>query len=530
MAWLNSFKLFIFLMFLGFSNSSWANTCFADAAEGGLTSDEEITCYRSILGASANLDVSVNITGLENYRSLVERIAATNPTMIRTDPVFATLSTSAAGVFYSNSLCGDSVNTPEFCENMRRLALIHEPSGNYVTNYCRRLGSAHEHCTQYVESLHAAIEGWSGNPPSPGLSAFDCTGATVNRLYCDDVVTSMLATAKCNDVVTRNDLAVDCGAYATERFSASGACTMEMWSGMRAGDSTAAVTMSSCAGTPEEGPAPPPPPAAIAAASVDTTGPSGGDITGPTGGGDDPVNDPPTPSEEDPTADLTALADNVAASTFGGMPANFSMNSMDATSQVPGVEPDGPSGGGISAAGEARMGGFNHGNSTAVSPLSRVLPPTRGNPGGSDQGPSAAGGSPGGGPGGGVAGGSGINSGSGANGAGGSKRRRGGVSRYKSLSDRMNKGNHGTDVPPSGGAGAESAIDKQVKQALADRERAAGAAGLDRNALQDALNRNLGQTGGNNQDMLMRASYFPGHSEVYIWMHQRSDLLDEQGK
>ncbi len=515
-------KLFISFSFLCVSQSGAASDCFIDAANNGNLLGPDLGCITAILATNPG-PPGIDTSSMAAAIPALEREYRNNSN----DQAFEILSQGARQVYYNSDFCGHAVssNVPRAsCDHMRHLSLLH-PDGQYENNFCNRLANGHPHCSAYM----TAIASWMESRSNAFGTVADCDSGLASKLYCDDTISSFMQTDACDG---RNTTESNCLTYLNSRFtntSVRNSCTFDNWNERFTSGDRAVPDMGDCTGA-----------GAVTTAGADADDDDDADDSsnpapesGPgdvTGGDNSAPEETPTSEDEE---DLIAAMDQAAADTFGGMPGNFQQASLDATTQVPGVSVNGPGGGDVSGAGLGPQGGgFNPGSSTAIPGVSRLARPTRGAPGGKPKnggGSGAAGGGAGAG-GGGVAGAGGLgNQGGGARGGGG-RRRGGGASVYNSLAKNMNSGFLGTDGPgasSSGGAAAikESPVDKKIKKAIADNKKN----NLDKAALQRALDKNLNTPGGR-QELVLRSSYFPSHSEVYLWLHQQSDILDESGK
>ncbi len=440
-------------------------------------------CLDLALGSSTR-------TSRDWQSSMRHQFAALPPS----SPIRQTVSERAALIYYNddlycnnNSSTGGTFGVPNqtqtSCNNVFRVLSQLHPSGNYQY-ICHNVNDP-SHCS----------DRW----PSIASQLTVCDEDNAHKSYCHRLVRGFLNRAEECSAASTND---QCSTYVASRMTQD-PCSFDNLDIDQCvpANAVGGASAPAVAGTPGDGGDPP----------DDTT-----------------ANDPPGLTDGD-QQDLIDAANNVAADTFAGG-GQFNPANLRGQTNIPQVTIDGPNGGNINAAGFQGGIGMDPGRSTALPGIARLAPPTGGRPGGTPKQGGNAGGAGGGAVGGGGiagAGGLGANAGGGGGAAAG-RRRGGGGSAYSSVAKDMVSGFMGTDGPKTSGAPnarAASAVDQQVQKAIEDNRRN----NFDRNALQNALDKNLNSPRGR-QELVLRSSYFPDHSEVYLWLHQRSDLLNENGQ
>ncbi len=398
----------------------------------------------------------------------------------------------AMEVYYENKFCGESGKLGDApCTRLGQLARI-TPMGMYAYN-CT--GHSNSKCTTISTAIRDVLK--------------ICDDNNRSKNFCNKIIGDFLNSQACSNASSE----AKCRAHFVSRLPGE-TCHISNYDAK------------TCAGP--------------FAGEVGTAGISDTELADPivepindaSDTGNPGPNDPPITDAD--AQDLAEVTDQVAQQVFGGGGmAGFGSNIGGASNgnlNVPNPQVNNPTANGPGVSGDFSGAGLNPGSSSALPATARLFPPTRGRPGGASKGggaaPAAGGG--GGAGGGGAIGGGGVNPGGNP---GGSRRRGGGggVSRLNGLAKSMNSGFIGTDGASSGGSGAassqvQSPLNRKVRAQI-QRNNALEAAR--RASIQKAFNKNLNRSGA--RDLLMKASFFPSHTEVYLQLNQNADLLDEKG-
>ena len=397
------------------------------------------------------------------------------------------LSQKASKIYYNNDFCKDPgvgryqiPNTPRTsCDEVFRVLAQLHPSGMY--HYTCPMGSP-AHCKTHAQ--HIAI----------GLK--DCNKDTKHRIHCDTLVKDFLTSPKCSASAKTND----CKTYVAQQ-STSDTCGYGNYD------------KSICVGPTDD-------------AKKSSVAGDGNPNESSEGGAEDPGNPVPEALTSEDAKKLEKLLPQVAQSAFGGLPFD-SRNNTNARLQVPKTNLQAPSAAAMGGGGYDGPGGtgYNPGSNTALPAIADLAVAQEGSPGGTPKGGGQAG-SPGASGGGGV-GGQGVRpGGTGGGGGAGKKARRGRrSSRFKKVASSLGRFKSADGAIASAGAPvqAESAVDKKVREQL-KRNREQGPDNQER--IRNAFNQNLNR-GISGQSLILKASYFPDHKEVYLELNQTNDVIDE---
>ena len=414
----------------------------------------------------------------------LQSFAASNPN----SNIILTISQKAAEVYYSDSFCGklNPKISKILCYRLGKLAQLH-PSGLYAAS-CSKLDPKPCSCAP----LRAAIIDTLGY----------CDTDNRYKNLCNELVAGFLSSPKCS-----SGSKAECLSFVANQ-KVSDSCgindTPSNWGANDLALCTGATGAPNCSVTTAE----------VSDPSIDPTGATGG-------GG----NGSETTSTDE---QLASAADRAFGNTGLG---NFDRASTSGSLKVPSVKAESLRGGSPSNNSSAPLqgGGVQTAALSNLPATTRFAPPTRGEPGGkkaqqtptannANGGGSALGGSP-------VPS---SNTGSSARRAR-RRRRRGGGSRLKETADGLARNSFmGAD---GGGNSAGNTIGNKLDpQIKAQIEKNQARALADKGALNKAFQKNLRRIGGNEQDLFLKASYFPSHTGVYLWLNQNGDLLNESGQ
>jgi len=487
--------LFVLIILVGIPEAFAVPTnvdCFENAAASGNLVAQDLPCIRSTTALSTDPTLHANNLGARAAIQNLQNQQKNNPN----DDIFKSLSEDAASVYYNSTYCGESNQVGAIqCSRMGELARLHT-DGMYANNY--NCTGSHPNCSAFSKAMVSALGGICDKNGNMG------------KHYCNSIIRNFLSQSYCNGSATQ---ATCLGEFDTRLSSANPQQAKCIYSEYDIGDD-----MSGCTGGA-------PMNAARADDSVED------------GVGDNPDATPISstgPGDEgtEGNSTLDNAAANAAQSVFGnGVYSRSGSSDVNGKLSIPSVKTANANIGEVSPNNsQSQMASLQAGGLSNQSPLTRLAPPTRGNPGGkgknSPVGSSSSGINSGGVPLGGspVTANSGSPSGKGSN----SRRRGGGNSRLKKTAEGMVLNSFmGTDgnKGPSGSV-TKSKLDPQIKNQIAKNQIKSL---TDRDLLKRNYRKNLNGRAGD-QNLYIESSYFPDHSDVYMWLNQNSDMLDETGK